>query len=72
MTESNLSFLEGFRAGSAAAGWIATSLAAAPLMDKTAPAVQAQTPRHLEFRWENSKDYRKLYYFRAARFHATS
>lgn len=52
------------------AGGIATAglLAAAPLMDTLRPAaVQAQgTPSLLEFRWENSKDYKKLYYFQSS------
>ena len=52
------------------AGGIATAglLAAAPLMDILRPAaVQAQgTPSLLEFRWENSKDYKKLYYFQSS------
>ena len=52
------------------AGGIATAglLGAAPLMDILRPAaVQAQgTPSLLEFRWENSKDYKKLYYFQSS------
>ena len=52
------------------AGGIATAglLAAAPLMDTLRPAaVQAQgTPALLEFSWENSKDFKKLYYFQSS------
>ena len=50
--------------GVAAAGM----LAAAPLVEGTNPiAAQAQaTPALLEFRWEDNRDYRKLYYFQSS------
>ena len=69
MTDSNLIVPGRLLRRIGLAGGIATAglLAAAPLMDTLRPAaVQAQgTPSLLEFRWENSKDYKKLYYFQS-------
>lgn len=43
------------------AGWVATTTSFAP---GSLPAARAQgIPGLMEFRWENNKDYRKLYYF---------
>ena len=70
MTDSNPIVPERLLRRIGLAGGIATAglLAAAPLMDTLRPAaVQAQgTPSLLEFRWENSKDYKKLYYFQSS------
>lgn len=54
----------GLVGGIAAAGLLGT----APLMDAMQPApAQAQaTPSLLEFRWESSKDYKKLYFFQSS------
>jgi len=55
------------RAGLSAA-LIAGSIGTAALLPTTAPqAVQAQnTPALLEFRWDGSKDYKKLYYVQSS------
>ena len=51
-----------------AGGLAAAVVAVPPMLEAFRPApTQAQaTPSLLEFRWENSKDYRKLYYFQSS------
>jgi len=55
---------------SALAGGLAAAgvLAAAPLLEgaKPSPARAQATPALLEFRWEDNRDYRKLYYFQSS------
>ena len=50
--------------GAAAAALVATGAALGPGLGLTVPAARAQgTPGLMEFRWDNTRDYRKLYYF---------
>ena len=50
--------------GAAAAALVATGAALGTGLGLTVPAARAQgTPGLMEFRWDNTRDYRKLYYF---------
>jgi hypothetical protein len=46
-----------------AAAACATGLIGAPSLPGAAPARAEGTPSMMEFRWDNTKDYRKLYFF---------
>jgi hypothetical protein len=46
-----------------AAAACATGLIGAPCLPGAAPARAEGTPSMMEFRWDNTKDYRKLYFF---------
>ena len=62
LTASAMSVL---RTAAAAAAWLGTTASLIGLQGTVvAPAALAQgTPSILEFRWDNDRDYRKLYYF---------
>ena len=45
---------------------VASVLIGAAFNGTVAPSAQAQTPGLMEFRWDNEKDYRKLYYFQTS------
>lgn len=51
------------RLGTAALGALAVATATVLSPVGTAPALAQGTPGLMEFRWENNKDYRKLYFF---------
>ena len=51
------------RLGSAGLGALAVATAAALSPVATTPSLAQGTPGLMEFRWENNKDYRKLYFF---------
>ncbi|MCT0208622.1 DUF2808 domain-containing protein [Synechococcus sp. CS-1332] len=51
------------RLGTACLGALAVATATALSPVATTPSLAQGTPGLMEFRWENNKDYRKLYYF---------